>query len=132
MPQVFKVTAGLARYSYVTLRTEDWTQTEFIGRDGRRYRVEGYVQDSNGEWRCPTEKCGALCCQVIPLIGPLSAAPCQFLNQDTLKCSLHERGGRASKPVSCLVWPRTQGDVDMINARFADGERRCYLKVVDG
>lgn len=119
-----------ARYSFVTLRTEDWSQTGFVGRDGKSYRVEGYVEDGKGGWRCPTEKCGALCCQAIPLIGPLSEAPCGFLNQQTLCCSLQERGGRSAKPVSCIVWPRTQADVDLVNARFAEGDRRCYLKVV--
>ena len=45
-----------------------------------------FVGDGKGGWRCPTEKCGALCCQAIPLIGPLSEAPCEFLNQETLCC----------------------------------------------
>jgi len=114
-----------ARYSYVTLRTEDWSQTDFIGRDGNRYRVEGYI-----DGKCPVDKCGGLCCEAIPLIGPLTDAPCEFWNPDSKLCGLHERGGRAAKPVSCVVWPRSQADIDLVNKRFAKGEKRCYLKVV--
>ena len=120
-----------AAYSFVTLRSEDWRQTEFIGRDGRCYRVEGYVPDGKGGLRCPTDVCGGLCCEAIPLIGALSDAPCRFWNAETKGCGLEEQGGKAAKPVSCLVWPRRQADIDMVNERFGQGERRCQLSVVE-
>lgn len=114
-----------AEESFVTLRIEDWRVVEIVGRDGHRYEVTGYV---NGQ--CPTEKCGALCCQKIPWDGRMGAGPCEFLNQDTLKCKLHEARGPACKPLSCWLWPVRPGDVASINERYADGEKRCYLDLV--
>ena len=120
---------SLARYSYATIRTEDWSITEFTGRDGIQYKVDGYVWDDDLKaWRCPTEKCGALCCKNINLKGQMGKR-CQLLADDLL-CDLHRIGGPATKPVSCWIWPRNQESIDILNERFADGDVRCYLKLV--
>ncbi len=122
-------TESSAQYSYVVLRTENWDQMKFVDKDGQQYEVQGYVEDENGQVRCPTEKCQALCCQAMPLIGPVGTS-CEHLNQDTLKCGQQEKGGRSCKPISCVVWPRRQLDIDTLNDLYAQGEKRCYLKVV--
>jgi len=115
-----------ATYSFIKFRTEDWRQEELIGRDGKRYRVEGYV-----DGKCPVDKCGGLCCEKVPLLGQMDQGPCEFWNEGTKLCHLHERGGIGVKPLSCVSWPRSQLDIDTVNERYAVGEKKCYLKVVE-
>lgn len=121
------MTASRARYSHVTLRIEDWTILAQTDRDGEKYRVEGYV-----DGRCPTEVCKAVCCRTADLLdGSIGSGPCQFLNDETLKCKLHEKG-RACKPIACLLWPKRQMDIDSTNekAERLGFKERCHLKFV--
>lgn len=118
---------GNAKYSQVILQIEDWTILEQTGRDGEKYRVEGLV-----EGKCPTEICNAVCCRTADLLkGAIGSGPCQFLNEKTLGCKLHEKG-RACKPIACLVWPVRQGDIDSTNekAERLGFKERCQLKLV--
>ncbi len=115
------------QYSFITFRTEDWRIEKFIGRDGKSYQVTGYVDDGNGGLRCPTEICGALCCVKINWKG-VNGQRCEFLTDD-LRCMFQAERGMACKPMSCAAWPKQQLDVDFVNERWAQGAKRCCLKV---
>lgn len=115
--------------STVLFNAEDWSVKGITDRDGKAKKVIGFIVDQDGRQRCPTEKCGALCCVEINWKGE-NGKRCEFLSDD-LGCMFHEERGMSCKPVSCAAWPRQQLDIDFVNERWADGEKRCYLKVVD-
>ena len=85
------------------------------------------------EWACPTDVCGALCCQQDP--WSTKDGGCRYLGADRL-CDL-QRGPRGPmyKPYWCRVWPRSDVDVERFNKLCADtykeGHRmhgkRCQL-----
>jgi hypothetical protein len=89
-------------------------------------KVTGYVTAPDGTQVCPTDKCGAFCCQTSSCF-PDKSGPCEFLQED-LSCYLHVHGGRSCKPRGCNDFPRNQYDVDIMN-RDAKGNFRCWLKV---
>ena len=120
-------TASLARYSSVEIRVEDWTAQTVTLRDGRKMRVEGYV---NG--KCPTDVCHAVCCRISDIYeGGVGEGPCRYLGEDEL-CILHKMDA-AFKPVACMVWPKNEVDVAKTNelAERFGLEGRCQLKLVE-
>ena len=91
--------------------------------------------ESLGDWACPTDVCGALCCRQDPWKGR-EHQPCQFLSEDKL-CELHHSiNGHSYKPQWCSVWPRSQQDVDSFNKaalkEYGPGHpmhmKQCQLK----
>ncbi len=95
--------------------------------------LKGFVETPDGTKRCPTEKCGAICCTIGNPFGKpdgvpisLEQGPCEFLRKDCL-CDLEVRGSEVYKPTFCSLWPTNQGDIDGFNREHAKGERRCYL-----
>lgn len=120
-----KTTASLARYS--TIQIEGWKPGEITGRDGKRYRVEGYI-----DGYCPTGLCEAVCCHTSDIYeGSIGSGPCRYLTGDRL-CELHARSP-GLKPISCMVWPVRQLDVDSVNekAERLGLKGRCQLRVVE-
>lgn len=94
--------------------------------------LKGFVNDGEGGRRCPTEKCGAICCTVgNPFAENLfqkldPAISCQFLEKD-FGCQLQRTGGRMYKPLWCSIWPRNQGDIDEFNRLFSTKTQKCLL-----
>ena len=92
--------------------------------------IKGYISDENGNIRCPTEVCNAVCCRSSHFV-PGIPGPCDFLNTCTNRCGLHELGGPKAKPVGCFEYPRNQADIDSINrqAEAAGFTERCQLVI---
>ena len=89
--------------------------------------VKGYVwNDDKTAKRCPTEKCGAYCCSNGALY-PNGATPCKFLSAK-LSCGIQDKGGVGAKPFGCVMFPRSQADIDSMN-KDAIGEHRCHLSI---
>lgn len=82
--------------------------------EGRRWRVEGYLRDQDGHWRCDTSGCQAACCvkgdQYCEHLGP------------GFECQHHATGACFLKPAVCLFWPKSQLDLD--------SEPACKLRLV--
>ena len=76
----------------------------------------------NGQ--CPTDICGAGCCQEDAWTGKEGA--CSQLDENML-CKLESgKHGKAMKPYFCVVWPRNQQDIDTFNAKGGN----CQLRYV--
>lgn len=109
---------GMKTVIPVTLQDCSWDVYE---HDGKNYRVEG---------ECDTSKCKAVCCQIMNWRGRMRER-CEFL-QDDYKCAFHAADIHC-KPISCLLWPTKQLDIDTVNAKAKElgFEERCLLKVVE-
>ena len=88
--------------------------------------IKGYIETPNGELKCDTARCNAVCCKATNHIPGLPG-PCSELTKDNL-CSLHTKG----KPRGCEQYPRHQADIDHINkqAEAAGFTERCLLEVI--
>lgn len=88
--------------------------------------VVGFLIATDGQARCPTEICGAVCCKATHYIPGLPG-PCEHLTE-SLQCELHDNG----KPGGCASYPRNQADIDKINeqAERAGFSERCQLIIV--
>lgn len=89
-------------------------------------KVYGYVWDGKGGRRCPTEICGAYCCKTASLF-PSEKPPCPFLTE-RLSCSFQDKGGMGAKPYGCVMYPRSQADIDSMNKDAPEGGG-CQLRM---
>ena len=94
-----------------------------VREDGSK--VYGYIQDGPNR-RCPTEICGAYCCKTASLF-PIDKPPCQFLT-GKLSCSFQDKGGMGAKPFGCVMYPRSQADIDHMNKDAPEGGG-CQLRM---
>ena len=93
--------------------------------------IEGYVKQADGSLACDTDTCKAVCCRS-GNFRPDRKPPCEYLEADN-KCELHKVGGHNCKPKGCWDYPRSQADIDSVNAGAeAQGfTERCLLRFVD-
>ena len=104
-----------------------------IENRGKTYRVVGFNEDGT----CPTDICNAMCCKVCNLKGVVETElsenmGCEYLDREDCKCKLHKLTNSAHcKPVSCLVWPTSQGSIDKANeiAERLGFDGRCQLRM---
>ena len=108
----------------ITTEMIDGEHTEVHEIDGKRFQLLGYVMKA-GERTCPTDLCGSYCCKS-GTVFPDQPPPCSLLSSSGL-CSMQVRGGIGAKPYGCVVYPRSQSDIDHMN-RNAVGEHRCHLR----
>ena len=90
--------------------------------------IKGYIPAPNGGLMCDVSVCKAVCCRS-GNFRPDRKPPCEYLQSDS-RCELHVVGGPPCKPSGCNDYPKSQADIDGVNAgaEAAGFTERCLLR----